>query len=854
MAKKLDKKENKSFNIEIPHWVYITLLTLSIFVFFWGAISGGGFGASDNIASMSFKPFLDKVASLGEFPLWIPHIFSGMPAYEALLVTGQRIWDIPAQIIFGIADLIGQIFGSDVARVGFYYIIYGIGIYFLVISKGKDKFSAFIAGFAAMFSTAVIVWIMIGHNTKPVVFAFLPYIFLSLENLRVKFSLLYFVLLTYAIHIMMEGAHIQMIFYSALAVGIYLLLEIISRAIQKNQLVNTLKVSGLLIIAGGLAFAMSSDRYLATLDYTPHSTRGSGPMIETEDGKDKKTKDGGNPYQYATDWSFSPGEMMTFIVPNYYGFGDLEYDVNKPEYSGTTLGRIAPQIGGSFRSYYGQKPFEDVAAYMGIFILILGIFGALRNKKEVFVQALILISIISLLLSFGRTFPMIFDLFYYYFPNFNKFRAPSMSLALLEFALPILAAYGLNDILKMKGKFNEHKKTILILISSMGFILVAALLFGTIFKHPFMTAIDAEKFFSVNYYIFSRVPQEMLGQISNEYKQFIFDNAYTDFLTVGLIATIFGGLIYLYIKEKISKEILMISTFLLLIFDLWRVNYRPNNPNEEKNNQMIFQTPDWVDYIKQDKEKYRVADFVSQAPNMTAYYLLESVNGYHSAKLRLYQDLLDVASQGGTNYLTYNQLAYKVLNVKYIIDGRAYPGLEQVYQSPTTGAIVTKNTDFLPRAYFTNSVQKEELITTLKRYDIEPNNDFDPLEIAYLEKEPNVKIDKPAENDFVEITEYQNEKIVLNAQSSGNNLLVLSEIYYEPGWTAYIDGKETEIYRTNFAIKSIVVPSGKHKVEFIYKSKSFETGKILSIIVNIIMILSLLYGGFLEYKKRKLVK
>lgn len=858
MAKKSVKKTSNNsgngFSFDIPHWVYLTILALSIFVFFWKAISGGGFGASDNIASLSFKPFLDKVASLGEFPLWIPHIFSGMPAYEALLVTGQRIWDIPAQIIFGIADLVGQIFGNDVARVAFYYIIYGIGIYFLVISKGKDKFSAFMAGFAAMFSTAVIVWIMIGHNTKPVVFAFLPYIFLSLEKLRVKFSLLYFVLLTYAIHIMMEGAHIQMIFYSALAVGIYLLLEIISRAIQKNQLVNTIKVTGLLVVSGGLAFAMSSDRYLATLDYTPLSTRGSGPMIESEDANDKKTKDGGNPYQYATDWSFSPGEMMTFIVPNYYGFGDLEYDVNKPEYSGTTLGRIAPQIGGSFRSYWGQKPFEDVAAYMGIFILILGIFGAVRNRKEVFVQALILISIMSLLLSFGRTFPLIFDFFYNYVPNFNKFRAPSMSLALLEFCIPILAAYGLSDIFNMRGKFAENKKTILILIGSMGFMLVAALLFGTIFKHPYMTSIDVEKFFGVNYYIFSRVPQDMLGQISEEYKNFIFNNAFSDFMTIGIIASIFGALIYLYIKEKISKEILMIATFVLLIFDLWRVNYRPNKPNEEKSNKEMFNTPDWVEFIKQDKEKYRVADFVSQAPNMSAYYFLESVNGYHSAKLRLYQDLLDVASQGGTNYMTYNPLAYKVLNVKYIIDGREYPGLEAVYQSRETGALVVKNTDYLPRAYFTKSAKKEELITTLKRYDLDPNNDFDPMEVAFLEKDPATKIDEPADDDYVNITEYKNEKIELKAKSSGNNLLVLSEIYYKPGWSAYIDGKETEIYRTNFAVRSIIVPKGEHKIEFIFRSKSFETGKMLSIITNVIMILALLYGGFLEYKKRNLVK
>lgn len=858
MAKKIIKTPTKSskassFNLNIPHWVYILLLALSIIIFFWGAISGGGFGSSDNIASQSFKTFLDKAAEKGDFPLWIPNIFSGMPGYEALLLTGERVWDIPALILFGIADFFGQIFGSDVARVGFYYILYGIGIYFLVLSKGKDRFAAFMAGFAAMFSTAVIVWIMIGHNTKPVVFAFLPYIFLSVEKLRERFSLLYFVLLTYALHIMMEGAHIQMIFYSVLAIGVYLLLEIISRAIQKSELKNTLVATGLLFVAGGLAFAMSSDRYLATLDYTPNSTRGSGPMIQNENDHNAKSIDGGNPYKYATDWSFSPGEMMTFVVPNYYGFGELDYDSNDPKYTNTTLGNISNQIGGSFRSYWGQKPFEDVAPYMGIFILILGIFGAIRNKKDVFVQALIVISLISLFLSFGRTLPFLFDIFYNFVPNFNKFRAPSMSLALLEFAIPVLAAYGLSDLFKMRGKFDENKKTIYILLGSLASIFVIALLFGTIFKGLYIGAIDVDKFIGTNAYIFQQIPQELVGGIREEYKTFIFDSAFSDFLQVGIISVIFAGLIFLFIKEKINKEILIASTLILLVFDLWSVGYRPNRPNKEKANEAIFATPDWADYIKQDKSKFRVADFVSQSANVTAYYMLESVNGYHSAKLRLYQDLLDVAANGQTNYLTYNPLAYKVLNVKYVIDRQQYPGYEVKFQSPS-GALVMQNPDYLQRAYFAKSVQKEDLKTTLLRFDQDPNNDFNPQEIAYMAELPSAKIDAPAETDKVSITNYENERIVLKANSSGNNLLVLSEIYYEPGWKAYIDGKETKIYRTDFAIRSVVVPQGEHKIEFIYDSPSFETGKTLSTITNVLMVLALLGGAFLEFRKRKASK
>ena len=290
------------------------------------------------------------------------------------------MWDIIPEIIFGITGFAGMIFSSEVARVICYYAIFAIGMYILMRFQKHARFVAFFTAFAATFSTAVIVWVMIGHNTKPMVFAMFPYIFLFLEKLRERFSLIYAVLLIFAVHFVLTAGHLQMMFYGICAFGLYLIFELISRLIGKKEPLTVLRPAGLLILAGAIAFIMSADRYLSTMEYTPYSTRGSGPIVKTEQSQHDAS--GGNPYDYATMWSFSPQEIITFFVPNYFGFGKLKYE-------GPATGNREVKL----PTYWGQKPFEDVAAYMGIFVLGLALLGCILYRRIVFVQFLIVLSL-----------------------------------------------------------------------------------------------------------------------------------------------------------------------------------------------------------------------------------------------------------------------------------------------------------------------------------------------------------------------------------------------------------------------------------------------------------------------------
>lgn len=843
VVRKKTKEEKELIPSKYQNLVFSALIAILVFVFFAEAIqSDGGFGASDNIASQSFETYKKECEEKGEFPLWIPHVFSGMPSYQSLMLTGDRYWDIPPQIVFGFAEIIKEVFGSDVARLAFYYILYGIGLYFLLNYKGMNKYISFLCSFSAVFSTSIIVWVVIGHNTKPVVMAMLPFTLLAYEKLRHKFSFIWLALLVIILHIMLEGSHLQMIFYSAFIVGLYILIDLIGEISKKSNLKGVLSAVLFMAIASGLSFAMSADRYLSTLEYTPHSTRGSAPTLEKE-GATAKTEDGGNTYAYATQYSFSPGEMMTFFVPAYYGYGSLNY---KSDNQSSILNQLTQNGERPLYTYWGQKEIEDAPPYMGIIILAFAIFGAIVNFRDRFVKFLSISGLFFLLLSFGDNFNILYDLFFYNFPNFNKFRAPSMALAMLQFVMPILAGYGLFAVFKMKKGERDTKPLQIFLYFAAGFLLIG-LIFAAAMKGFYFNQVNFQRFFSNNLgSVADRIDQNMFDMIQREYKEFMFKTAYMDWITNGFILLIAVFISKLFVQDRLSKNLLLIVLFALSIFDLWRMAYRKYDPVDQKIEQNYFRKPDYIDFVQKDNDIFRISDGI-RGTNFPAYFLVENVGGYHAAKLRIYQDMLDATSQGSTSRMT-NPFMWSLLNVKYIVENRQLPGFEVVFESQQ-GSKVMKNPAYLPRAFFVDSAAQMSNIEVLRK--LKNNEMWNPLQLAYLEKMPKEKIDKPDSTASVKIIEKGFHNIELEAKASGNNLLFLSEIYYEPGWRATIDGEETEIHRANFGFRALLIPKGKHKIKLKYNSPAFEQGKTLSTASNIILGILLLIGVFFQIKNSK---
>ncbi|RMF35680.1 MAG: hypothetical protein D6747_02020 [Chlorobiota bacterium] len=789
--------------------VAIAIIAALVFAFLWKGIFGGSFLSSDSLSSESFKPYLEQVSKRGEFPLWVPYIFSGMPGYGALLVTGDRWWDVVSAVVFGIAKAIGSIFGSDTARVAFWYVLYGAGIYVLLRRKGHVPLIALISAVAAVFSTFVIVWVMIGHLTKPVALAMFPWILLGLESLRERWRLREAVLLVVAVHVLIESTHLQMVFYGVCAFALYLLFELVSDLVRRQNVAGVLRAGATLAVAAALSFGMAADRYLTTLEYTPYSTRGTAPIsIRTNPDPAQQKKLDGNDYEYATNWSFSPEEMITFLVPNYFGFGKLDY--RGPLTGGRTTKIMA---------YWGQMPFTDAANYMGILVLMLAIVGVWLYRREVFVQYLVVLGLFGLLLSFGKNFPLLYDAFYYHVPLFNKFRAPSMALVMLQFAVPILAAYGLRGIAERRSV-----KMVRMLLVIAGVWLVLGFIVPGMIESSYRQSVMA-----------SQQLAQYSPEIKTELARFVFSQMRSDWIVTALLLVVGVLLLLLWVRGTLRPHWALLGVLVLVVADLWRVGYRPMEVAKGGTPARTFQRYDYVDFLRRDTSDYRIADFGAlPVPNASAYYGFENIHGYHSAKLRIYQDLMDEAGTGGGSVIM-NPFLWNLLGVKYLLaERRMFEQSEPVFRS-TTGVLIYANPSALPRAFFVRHAAVASDVAILKRLQV---GDFDPRDTVFLEQPLQAAVVPPDSGASVQLVEKSFLSQRYRVRATGSNLLFVSEVYYPVSWHAFVDGREVPIYKANFAFRAVLVPPGEHTLEFRFTSPAFEKGKAISMASTAIVLVA----------------
>ena len=828
------KDQLSFFNYESPKAIYVSIgiIVLAILIFFGeGVFSGKMFASADNLSPLSFKTFLDDAETQGIYPLWTPFIFMGMPSLASLTVGLPAIHNIFSYIWDSILNAFA---GDNLFMLTLpYYFLFSISLFFYARYKFKNNLIALFCALTGVFATGIIQLIIVGHHTKMMTFAFFPLIMLVLDKLidskdENKLKLLInFTLLTILIYIQFHFHHIQMLFYSYMMISIYILYNLIYRLIKKLEVKNIIRVFVLFIIATIFAVAMDADIIMSINDYKQYSMRGQASIEKLNDpaATDKNPLD----YDYATNWSFSPGEVITFILPYYYGFGNVEVDDQR------------------INLYWGQMPFTDSPVYFGVITLLLAIIGIIYNfKRNIFVQSLTVIIIFFLLLSFGRTFPVIFDLFFNHFPFFSSFRAPVMIHYYIDLAFVILAGFGLVSIVdSVKDGISQtkFKKLSYVLFGIAGLMFLISLIgFEGNYKDAVASGPLAQKLQQQG-----ATPQQ-ISQYTQQVATLAYENVSSDLRLHALLIVIVVGLAYFYSQKKLALNLFLGVTIIIGAFDILNVSGKTLHWDEKSHKDSYFAETDitkWILNKEPDTFQYRIAELNKGRliySNFLAYYRLHLFNGYHGAKIRNYQDAVDVA--GGEN-----PFLLGLGNVKYVISDVAIndtTAFTEVYKGSN---IIYENKLFLPRAFFADEYKVETGINILK--NIRDAN-FDPHKIAYLESDINKKIDKPDSTAFVKLTKADIHNIEYDVNASGNNLIVFSEIYYPAGWTAYIDGKETEIYKTDYLLRSIVVPPGHHKVEFKFHPSSYYTGKNISIVANSVVVLILLVGvGGFYYKKKK---
>lgn len=413
-----------------------------------------------------------------------------------------------------------------------------------------------------------------------------------------------------------------------------------------------------------------------------------------------------------------------------------------------------------------------------------------------------------------------------------------MVLVLMQFAVPILAGYGLKSLIDLReGNPKTNPKTLKwLMISSFSFFGLA-ILYAMLFKDSYMNAMSA----STNQYF-----QQQLGSVP-DLLDFVYGKMISDWFIGAVLLICASATVWLYVKKKIGQTALYGLLLLLLVFDLWRVGWRRLEVHENKKVEDIFVKTDYINFLQQDKGLFRILDVTVQRPNEPAFFGLQSVGGYSAAKMRTWQDLSDVCDQGSTSYIT-NPFVLNLMNVKYYVTPQQI-AQNVAFQSQQKAAFVTENPARLPRALFVGGYQKAEPMEILRHIKA---GDFNPRKLVFLEKNIKTPIDTPTVDSKVKITNYQNQFIRMEANATGNNLLLVSEMYY-PNWHAYIDGVETETYKANYAFRAIVVPKGKHTIEFNYIDKAFGAGRWLSLAGNILVLAMLAGGLIIDFFRRKKV-
>jgi len=739
--------------------------------------------------TVSHKPIAnwtkDYAENNSDNAFWYPHLFSGMPAFGSHIVT-------PGNPLNGIMNFF--LFNRGL-KYWFYFSIGGLGLFVFLRERKNSQIASLFGGLVFSLTPYMFGLINAGHSSKILALSISPWVFLAADYLILKHKMRGIPILAIVSAWQLWANHPQIVYYLWMVVTLWWILNQANALLKKQWSIGKEGKSTLLILVGLiLSLLIVSTPYSFIYEFQKHSNRGAPSVLDITDETESGVK-----WDYATQWSFHPKELISFLYPYYYGMQNY------------------PTRDIKSAAYWGGMPFTQSTHYFGILVVLISILGALLKKPDRFLAFLWVTTGLIILIGFGNYFPIIFAPLFKFAPFFRKFRIPSMIYALLPFTFGILAAYGLENNLSLikKGTKVDKKITNKVLLVFGSFIVLT--LFYILFGNSVIAFLKPTE--AGQYDI------RVIGQIKNM-RQELFQKGVLLALVIsgGGFAAVWFGL-----KQKLKPLVVGSIIIALTVVDLWVVDQEFLYLEESKQMDNQFKSNAITDYLKADKEHFRIFPADELNSNWYGYFGLASVGGYRPVKLRTYQDLMDA---GGLNNLS----VLSMLNVKYLITTNnishpkmivALDGQKKIYQ----------NLDALPKAWLVNriinvSTQKESLEKTLSR-DFKPSTAA--IVVDYKGKELNTD-----GNGIVSVEKYSENQITLNVDSKNGGLLILSENYYKPGWKAFIGGLEATIYQTNHILRSVYVPSGNHSVNFIYDDQKWQIVRIISRFSFLITILLLI--------------
>ena len=794
------------------------------------------------------KELLDYRAKNGEETYWSDAMFGGMPTYQ----TGAQF---RGDVIKHVDNAL-----NFLPKPANYLFLLFAGFFLLGMTAVRNwKYALLGATFFGL-STYFYIIISAGHNGKVHTIAYFALLLagILLVYIRKKY-LLGFAVTALFMGLQIAANHFQMTYYLFIGIGFLFLSELIRVLLKKSDWKHFGISSGVLALAFLLGIGMNSQRLLANREYAEETVRGK--QILEDKKQNHASKDGMN-RDAMLMWSYGKLETLNLFIPRIYGGSSQEkgsdrimQNIQDLVQENATSQEEVDNIMKGFSSptYWGEQPGTAGPAYQGAvvcFLAFLGFFFAPKKYKYWILGA----SVLTIMLAWGSNLLIVSDLFIDFVPLYNKFRAPSSILVVVELLFPLIAIVGLYSFFNNKNLTTEYKQKVLMYAG--GGVLAFLLLMLVFGKSLLGFYTETEKRY---------LPPYLLDYLIDERYGMFREDSIKAIFYVGAVL----GVLFLTMKQKLTQNIALIIIGAVSFFDLWSVNKRYLN-NDNFVDKEFVQEPfvtEVSDYLiekagnnteaqrlldqaemnktlsiltEKDKGHYRIFNsIISPFNETTTSYFKSSVGGYHAVKLRRYDDLINEYFSVTDNKKTLNIL--NMLNTKYILLGSLQEPRAEINPNANGNAWFVSDIQFVKTP--------NEEIKAVGEIDNKKTAVVSVEDQKYFEGK-NLQSDSTA---VIELKNYQPNQLEFKTQSKTPQLAVFSEIYYPKGWKMLLDGKEVPYIKANYLLRAVFVPAGNHEVRMVFEPEVIEKGKMISMSAfGIFLLLSV--GGFLKFRRKTAVK
>ncbi len=817
------------------HFLIAAIFLVICFLYFTPAFQGKTLGQVDVLGAQSTQKEINDYKAKDTTILWTNQILGGMPAYQIWAPYSNNIASTIVKVLIAV-------FPNPIYDV----LLFLFGTYFLFCVLKLNPWLAAAGAVAFTFSSYNIILLVAGHSNQALAIAFFaPIIASIILTLRGRY-ILGGALTAFFMALEFKANHIQMTYYLLLALAILACIELY-HAVKNKTLPAFLKSVAYIGVAILIALLVNASLLWSTAEYSKYSYRGPSNLKQHS-----KEPTNGLSKDYAYQWSQGVAECFTFLVPNAYGgaTGPSELIDQNSATAKALIAKGMPdeqavntaqQITSSFpglQMYWGNKPSTAGPFYFGAVICFLFIFGLLVVKNRIKWWLLGTV-VLTMLLSFGSNWPFVSDIFFNYFPLYNKFRAVESILAVASICFPILALLAVEEVITATDKSLVFKKF------KLAFYITGGITLLLIIVPQLILSFKGSDYQTGIGYLTQALKGDSgtANAIANAIVSDRVDAERADAIRSLIFIAIAFGIVWLFIKQKINVSILSIVLFALVLVDMWQIDKRylkESNFQDKQDADQVVKPREVDTFIARDPDPdFRVFDLTDLAgikqDNFNPFFH-KSISGYSAARLKRYDELID--NQLSTNPPNHDVL--DMLNTKYVITKDKSQNLAMVANTTACGhAWFVKSIKFV-----NNSDEEMQAIST-----------FAPKDEAIVDKQYKPLLDAgqlrsdPAAT--IKLVHYNPDHLTYQTGSTTTQVAVFSEIHYPKGWTMYIDGKEAPYFRADYLLRAAQIPVGNHKIEFIFHPASYYTGEQISLAGSVLLVLALGGAVYTETRKKK---